>query len=79
MKISVIVTLKKEVLDPQGKIINQTINNMGISSISNVRQGKYFDIEVNNNNLEESKKITKEICEKLLVNSVIENYKIISD
>ena len=79
MKISVIVTLKKEVLDPQGKIINQTINNMGISSISNVRQGKYFDIEVNNNNLEESRKITKEICEKLLVNSVIENYKIISD
>ena len=79
MKISVIVTLRKEVLDPQGKIINQTINNMGISSISNVRQGKYFDIEVNNNNLEESKKITKEICEKLLVNSVIENYKIISD
>jgi|TARA_Y100000590_G_C14832055_1_gene680510 phosphoribosylformylglycinamidine synthase len=79
LKISVIVTLKKEVLDPQGKIINQTINNMGISSISNVRQGKYFDIEVNNNNLEESKKITKEICEKLLVNSVIENYKIISD
>ena len=79
MKISVIVTLKKEVLDPQGKIINQTINNMGISSISNVSQGKYFDIEVNNNNLEESKKITEEICEKLLVNSVIENYKIISD
>ena len=79
MKISVIVTLKKEVLDPQGKIINQTINNMGISGILSVRQGKYFDIEINNNDLKESKKITNEICEKLLVNSVIENYKIISD
>ena len=79
MKISVIVTLKKEVLDPQGKIINQTINNMGIVGISSVRQGKYFDIEVDNNNPEKTRKTINEICEKLLVNSVIEDYKIISN
>ena len=79
MKISVIVTLKKEVLDPQGKIINQTINNMGIVGISSVKQGKYFDIEVDNNNPEKTRKTINEICEKLLVNSVIEDYKIISN
>ena len=74
MKISVIVTLKKEVLDPQGKIINQTINNMGIVGISSVRQGKYFDIEVNETDKEKAKKIAEEICKKLLTNIVIENY-----
>ena len=79
MKISVIVTLKKEVLDPQGKIINQTINNMGIVGVSSVKQGKYFDIEVDNNNPEKTRETINEICEKLLVNSVIEDYKIISN
>ena len=79
MKISVIVTLKKEVLDPQGKIINRTINNMGIVGVSSVKQGKYFDIEVDNNNPEKTRETINEICEKLLVNSVIEDYKIISN
>ena len=77
MKISVIVTLKKEVLDPQGKIINQTINNMGISSISNVRQGKYFDIEVNIEDEKKAKTKVEEMCKKLLANLVIEDYKIL--
>ena len=78
MIISTIVTLKKEVLDPQGKIINQTIHNMGIKSINTVRQGKYFEIDVNENDPNQAKKIVKELCEKLLANLVIEEYKIIT-
>ena len=76
MKISAIVTLKKEVLDPQGKVVNQTLKNMGYESIVNIRQGKYFDIEINETNKEKAKKIADEICKKLLTNVVIEDYTI---
>ena len=50
MKVKVIVTLKNGVLDPQGKAIQQTLNGMSFENVSEVRQGKYFDIEVNENN-----------------------------
>ena len=76
MKISATVTLKKEVLDPQGKVVSQTLKNMGFDSIVSVRQGKYFDIELNENDKEKAKKIVKEICKKLLTNVVIEDYTI---
>ena len=76
MKISATVTLKKEVLDPQGKVVRQTLKDMGYDSIVNVRQGKYFDIELNENNKEKAKKIAEEICKKLLTNVVIEDYTI---
>ena len=76
MKISATVTLKKEVLDPQGKVVSQTLKNMGYNSIVNVRQGKYFDIELNENDKEKAKKIAEEICKKLLTNVVIEDYTI---
>ena len=74
MKVSAIVTLKKEVLDPQGKVVSQTLKDMGYDNIINVRQGKYFDIEINENNKEKAKKIAEEICKKLLTNVVIEDY-----
>ena len=77
MKISIIVTIKKEVLDPQGTVIQQTLKNMGFESIKNIRQGKYFDIELDETNKEKAKKVAEEICKKLLVNLVIEEYKII--
>ena len=76
MKISVTVTLKKDVLDPQGKVIKQTLTNMGYDKIQNVRQGKYFEIEINENNKERSEKIIGEICKKLLANMIIEDYTI---
>ena len=76
MKLSVIVTLKKEVLDPQGKVVNQTLKNMGYKNIVNVRQGKYFDIELDETDKEKAKKIAEEICKKLLTNIVIEDYTI---
>ena len=76
MKISATVTLKKEVLDPQGKVVSQTLKDMGYNSVINVRQGKYFDIELDENNKEKAKKIAEEICKKLLTNVVIEDYTI---
>ena len=76
MKISVTVTLKKDVLDPQGKVINQTIKNMGYDNITNVRQGKFFEIELSENDKEKAKKIIDEICKKLLTNVMIEDYRI---
>ena len=76
MKISATVTLKKEVLDPQGKVVSQTLKNMGYKNIINVRQGKFFDIEIDETNKEKAKKIIEEICKKLLTNVVIEDYTI---
>ena len=77
MKISAIVTLKQDVLDPQGKVVNQTLHNMGYKNITNVRQGKYFEIEIEETNKDKANATITEICEKLLTNVVIENYKII--
>ena len=76
MKISAIVTLKKDVLDPQGKVVGQTLKNMGYENVSDVRQGKYFEIELNETDKEKGKKIVKEISKKLLANIVIEDYTI---
>ena len=76
MKISAVVTLKKDVLDPQGKVVNQTLKNMGYNNIINVRQGKFFEIELNETDKEKAKKIVEEISTKLLTNIVIEDYKI---
>ena len=77
MKIKVIVTLKNGVLDPQGKAIQQTLNGMNFSNIEEVRQGKFFEINVNENNEEKAKGQVEEMCKKLLANLVIEDYKII--
>jgi|TARA_B110000438_G_C15581074_1_gene549647 phosphoribosylformylglycinamidine synthase len=76
LKISATVTLKKEVLDPQGKVINQTLKNMGYKNIVNVRQGKFFDIELDETNKDKAKAVAEEICKKLLTNVVIEDYTI---
>ena len=77
MKISVIITLKKDVLDPQGKVIHQTLDGMGFNDINEVRQGKYFVIDVNENDPTKAKGVVEDMCKKLLANLVIENYKII--
>ena len=77
MKISVIITLKKDVLDPQGKVIHQTLDGMGFNNINEVRQGKYFEIDTKENDPKKAKNNVDEMCKKLLANLVIENYKII--
>ena len=77
MKVKVIVTLKKGVLDPQGKAIQQTLNGMAFDNVSEVRQGKYFDIELNESDEDRAKSQVEEMCKKLLANLVIEDYKIL--
>ena len=77
MKISVIITLKKDVLDPQGKVIHQTLDGMGFNDINEVRQGKYFEIDTQENDQKKATNKVDEMCKKLLANLVIENYKII--
>ena len=77
MRIKVIVTLKNGVLDPQGKAIQQTLDGMGFSEVNEVRQGKYFDIEVSESDENKAKSKVDEMCKKLLTNLVIEDYKIL--
>jgi phosphoribosylformylglycinamidine synthase len=76
LKISVTVTLKKDVLDPQGKVVNQTLKNMGFDNISAVRQGKFFEIDIEESDKKKVKNLAEEVCKKLLTNTVIEEYKI---
>ena len=76
MKFSVTVTLKKDVLDPQGKVVQNTLVDMGMNNLKSIRQGKYFEIEVNENDEIGAKKKIDEMCKKLLVNLIIEDYKI---
>jgi len=77
LKKSATVTLKNEVLDPQGKVVGQTLKNMGYKNIISVRQGKYFDIEIEETDKEKAKKIAEKICKELLANIVIEDYSIV--
>ena len=77
MKVKVIVTLKSGVLDPQGKAIQPTLNGMGFSNVKDVRQGKYFDIDIDESDEQKAKQSAEEICKKLLANQVIEDFKII--
>ena len=76
MKISAIITLKKDVLDPQGKVVQNTLVNMGMYNLKNIRQGKHFEIEVDENDVTTAEKKIDEMCKKLLVNLIIEDYKI---
>ena len=77
MKISIIITLKKDVLDPQGKVIHQTLDGMGFNDINEVRQGKYFEIDTNESDKKKAEEKVEEMCKKLLANLVIEDFKII--
>ena len=76
LKFSVTVTLKKDVLDPQGKVVQNTLQNLGMDSLKSVRQGKYFELEVNDNDQAQAEKKIDDMCKKLLANLIIEDYKI---
>ena len=76
LKFSVTVTLKKDVLDPQGKVVQNTLTNLGMNSLLSIRQGKFFEIEINEKDQKKAEEKIKEMCEKLLVNLIIEDYKI---
>ena len=76
LKFAVIITLKKDVLDPQGKVIQQTLQNMNMTSLTNLRQGKYIEVELNEPDEQKAQNLVEEMCKKLLVNLIIEEYKI---
>ena len=76
MKFSVTVNLKKDVLDPQGKVVENTLQNMGMNTLKSLRQGKYFEIEISENDEKKARILIDEMCKKLLVNLIIENYKV---
>tara|TARA_B110000977_G_C10925881_1_gene435059 strand:+ start:452 stop:691 length:240 start_codon:yes stop_codon:yes gene_type:complete len=76
LKFSVKVTLKKDVLDPQGKVVQQTLQNMGMDTLRTLRQGKYFEIDVNENDEIKGKDKIEDMCKKLLVNLIIEDFEV---
>ncbi len=76
LRFSVTVTLKKDVLDPQGKVVENTLLSLGMNNLKNIRQGKFFEIEIDELNQNEAEKKVEEMCQKLLVNLIIEDYKI---
>ena len=76
MKFSVTVTLKKDVLDPQGKVVLNTLQNLGMDNLKSIRQGKYFEIELNDNDPQKAEKKVDDMCKKLLANMIIEDYKV---
>ena len=77
MKIKIIVTLKKSVLDPQGTVIQQALNGIGFKNVNEVRQGKFFEINIDEKDQKKAEEKADEMCKKLLANLVIEDYKII--
>ena len=76
LKFSVTVTLKKDVLDPQGKVVQNTLQNLGMDNLKSVRQGKYFELEVNDSDQAQAEKKVNDMCKKLLANLIIEDYKV---
>jgi phosphoribosylformylglycinamidine synthase PurS subunit len=75
MKAKIHVTLKNGVLDPQGDAIKNSLTNLGLNEINKVKQGKYFEIELNENDREKARDIIEKACQEMLSNPVIENYK----
>ena len=76
MKFSVTVTLKENVLDPQGKVVQNTLQNLGMDNLKSIRQGKYFEIELNDSDPLKAEKKVDDMCKKLLANLIIEDYKV---
>jgi phosphoribosylformylglycinamidine synthase PurS subunit len=76
MKARVTVTLRSGILDPQGKAIEGALKSLGIDGVASVRQGKVFDIEIAGNDKAKAEAALKEAADKLLANTVIENYRV---
>jgi len=77
LKFAVTITLKKDVLDPQGKVVGQTLKNIGIENLNSIRQGKFFEIDLDESDSKKGEMKVKEMCEKLLANQIIEDFQII--
>jgi phosphoribosylformylglycinamidine synthase PurS subunit len=76
MRARVFVTLKPSVFDPQGRTIAEALHSLGYGGVSDVRQGKYFELDLKAGSAEEAKSLASEVADKLLANPVIESYRI---
>lgn len=76
MKVQIHISLKTGVLDPQGKAIENALTNLGFDKVDNVRQGKFIELDIDEDDPVEAHKQATEMCEKLLANTVIENYQV---
>ena len=76
MKARVFVTLKKSVFDPQGKTISDALHSLGYTSVGDVRQGKFFELELAATSAEQARKLASEVADKVLANPVIESYRV---
>ena len=76
MKFSITVTLKRDVLDPQGKVVQNTLQDLGMSNLKSVRQGKYFEVDIDEQDGQIAEQKVDEMCKKLLANLIIEDYEI---
>ena len=76
MKARVFVTLKPSVFDPQGRTIAEALHSMGYSAVGDVRQGKYFELEVSAANRDDARAMVSDVADKLLANPVIESYRV---
>ena len=74
MKVIVTVTLKPSVLDPQGKVVEQSLHNLSFQQVTGVRIGKHIELELQAENREDARRVVRQICQKLLANPVIEDY-----
>jgi phosphoribosylformylglycinamidine synthase len=76
MRARVFVTLKPSVFDPQGATVNEALHSLGYAAVKDVRQGKYFELEVETNSADEARRLVSEAADRLLANPVIESYRI---
>ncbi len=76
MKVRIHITLKNGVLDPQGKAVAHALHGLGFSSVTGVRQGKYLELELSETDIGQARTVVADMCERLLANTVIENYEI---
>jgi phosphoribosylformylglycinamidine synthase len=76
MRARVFVTLKPSVFDPQGTTVTEALHSLGYASVKDVRQGKYFELDIDAATVDEAKRLASEAADKLLANPVIESYRI---
>ena len=76
MKARVFVTLKQSVFDPQGQTITEALHSLGYTSVADVRQGKFFELNVNAASADQAKQLASEVADKVLANPVIESYRV---
>ena len=78
MRVKILIRLKNQILEPQGKVIEQSLSSLGFNNLSNIRQGKLIELDISNDlSMEERDELISSACNKLLVNDIIEEYEVL--